>query len=184
VTEIAYERIGAGKTKNGFSEDVTEFPTLSSLTELYCGNGNHTCSLAPYFDEVSAVEIDPRLCAAAAENFKANGVANATVRALPAEAFAAETEGEDAKKLNGALNTEGVVLVDPPRVGLDEKTLALARKFRSIIYIACDFNALHRDLEERGLRRTHVVKELALFDHFPFSAFVEVAVRLERRGDS
>ena len=66
VTEIAYERIGAGKTKNGFSEDVTEFPTLSSLTELYCGNGNHTCSLAPYFDEVSAVEIDPRLCAAAA----------------------------------------------------------------------------------------------------------------------
>jgi tRNA (uracil-5-)-methyltransferase len=174
VTEIAYERIGAGKTTtNGLDseEDVAAFPTLPSLTELYCGNGNHTCSLAPYFDEATAVEIDPRLCAAAAENFKANGVVNATVRALPAEAFAAETE--DALK-NCAVNTEGVVLVDPPRAG----------KFRSIIYVACDFNALHRDLEERGLRRTHVVKELALFDHFPFSAFVEVAVRLERRGDS
>lgn len=45
----------------------------------------------------------------------------------------------------------GVVLVDPPRAGLDPDTLALVRRFRSIVYIACDARSLRRDLHDRGL---------------------------------
>ena len=58
--------------------------TRTRLTELYCGNGTHTVNLARAFRAVTAVEIEPRLCAAARENFAANGVTNASVEATPA----------------------------------------------------------------------------------------------------
>ena len=164
-------------------------PLLPSLVELYSGNGNHTCCLAPHFREVTAVEIEPRLCAAAEENFAANGVENATCRALPAEVFARATQkrgrvrseaGEEPDVLAHA-GERGVVLVDPPRAGLDSDTLALVRRFRSVLYIACDARSLHRDLVDRGLAESHRVRRMALFDHFPFSKFCEVVVWLEAK---
>jgi len=55
----------------------------ASFLELYCGNGNHTVALAPYFKEVVGVELDPALVEAANENLASNGVANARVYCLP-----------------------------------------------------------------------------------------------------
>jgi len=170
---------------------------LPSLVELYSGNGNHTCCLSPHFIRVTAVEIEPRLCAAAYENFTVNGVENAVCRALPAEVFAREktkntlphvkpstsktvkvrdgkrreskemvaedeekveeVEREEEEDILACAGEHGVVLVDPPRAGLDLDTLALVRQFRSILYIACDARSLRRDLVERGLAVGRVV---------------------------
>jgi tRNA/tmRNA/rRNA uracil-C5-methylase (TrmA/RlmC/RlmD family) len=41
-----------------------------------------------------------------------------------------------------------IVLVDPPRAGLDKITLSLVSKFDYIIYISCNPNALYRDLSQ------------------------------------
>jgi tRNA (uracil-5-)-methyltransferase len=150
-----------------------------SLVELFSGNGTHAVNLARFFDAVTCVEIDPRLCDAARENFKKNQIENATARATPAEKFAAA-----AGKKNECETFDDFVLVDPPRAGLDPVTLSLVRTYRTILYIACDSRSLVRDMRERGLEKTHVIRRAAVFDHFPYSKFCEVAVWAERRDDA
>ena len=76
---------------------------------------------------------------------------------------------------------DGVVLVDPPRAGLDADTLELVAGFRTVLYIACDGTSLARDLAST-LGRTHEVRRMALFDHFPSSRFYEVVVWLEAKA--
>mmetsp|Transcript_39381 Transcript_39381/g.111593 ORF Transcript_39381/g.111593 Transcript_39381/m.111593 type:complete len:433 (-) Transcript_39381:1699-2997(-) len=47
--------------------------------ELYCGNGNHTVALGPWFRRVVGIELDAALVKAANENLANNGVHNAHV---------------------------------------------------------------------------------------------------------
>ena len=162
-----------------------------SLTELYCGNGTHAVNLARAFHAVTAVEIEPRLCAAAEENFAANGVTNARVQATPAETFSArrsasgddDDDDDDDAETNETETADDFILVDPPRAGLDPVTLSLVRRYRTIVYIACDSRSLVRDLRERKLSQTHELKRAAVFDHFPYSEFCEVVVWAERRRE-
>ena len=186
----ACEDILLARNKKGLGLGSTPLSTLPWLLELYCGNGNHAVSLSPRFGRVTAVEIEPRLVAAANENFAVNGVANATVTALPAETFArARTgtgsrgllDGDDVDQLLADAWRDGTVLVDPPRAGLDEDTLALVAGFGSVLYVACDCTSLARDLKST-LGKTHEVRRMALFDHFPGSRFCEVVVWLEAKA--
>ena len=185
------EDILLARNKRGVGYGLTPVSNLPWLLELYCGNGNHAVSLSPRFGRVVAVEIEPRLVAAANENFAVNGVANATVLpAMPAETFArARTgtgcggllDGDDVDQLLADAWRDGTVLVDPPRAGLDSDTLALVTGFRSVLYVACDCAALARDLQST-LGKTHEVRRMALFDHFPGSRFCEVVVWLEAKA--
>ena len=177
-----------GKRKKDFSLKKRRKP---SLTELYCGNGTHAVNLARAFHAVTAVEIEPRLCAAAEENFAANGVTNARVQATPAETFSArrsasggdDDDDDDDAETNETETADDFILVDPPRAGLDPVTLSLVRRYRTIVYIACDSRSLVRDLRERKLSQTHELKRAAVFDHFPYSEFCEVVVWAERRRE-
>jgi tRNA (uracil-5-)-methyltransferase len=177
-----------GKRKKDFSLKKKRKP---SLTELYCGNGTHAVNLARAFHAVTAVEIEPRLCAAAEENFAANGVTNARVQATPAETFSArrsasggdDDDDDDDAETNETETADDFILVDPPRAGLDPVTLSLVRRYRTIVYIACDSRSLVRDLRERKLSQTHELKRAAVFDHFPYSEFCEVVVWAERRRE-
>ena len=74
-----------------------------------------------------------------------------------------------------------VVLVDPPRGGLDEHTRALVQQFHFIIYISCNPQSLLRDMKAT-LASTHSVTRFAFLDHFPYTHHVECAVLLEARG--
>ncbi|HFU77292.1 MAG TPA: tRNA (uridine(54)-C5)-methyltransferase TrmA, partial [Epsilonproteobacteria bacterium] len=71
------------------------------------------------------------------------------------------------------------VLVDPPRAGLDEGTIALISQIENIIYISCNPETLARDLEI--LSQTHDVKEAAMFDQFPHTEHVESGVFLRKK---
>ena len=123
-------------------------------------------NLARAFHAVTAVEIEPRLCAAAEENFAANGVTNARVQATPAETFSARRsasgDDDDDAETNETETTDDFILVDPPRAGLDPVTLSLVRRYRTIVYIACDSRSLVRDLRERKLSQTHELKRATL----------------------
>ena len=136
-----------------------------SLLEMYSGNGNHTVALAKYFDRVAAVELSGVLCEAARENLARNGVDNAKVLHSPSEsvargmlrrkkrheegragkaamAAAAGGSGDDGGSTSGAIDFDvdayDVVLVDPPRAGLDADTLDLVSRFEVVLYISCD----------------------------------------------
>lgn len=158
----------------------------ADLLELYCGNGNFTIPLATQFRKVLATEISKTSVKAAHENFALNEATNIEVLRMSSE------------ELSSALNKERVfhrlrhidldsynintVLVDPPRAGLDDNTRHLIAGFANILYISCNPETLHRDLQI--LSQTHTVEAFALFDQFPYTHHMESGVFLKRRVKS
>jgi tRNA (uracil-5-)-methyltransferase len=70
------------------------------------------------------------------------------------------------------------IFVDPPRAGLDDTTRALVKNFDQIIYVSCNPETLHRDLEE--LTKTHSIENFALFDQFSYTHHIESGLILKK----
>lgn len=152
------------------------------LLELYCGCGNHTVALATFFSEVVAVELDPALVLVARENLKANGIDNAVVHRVAAEEYAKESHKFDTETTACDVKIEfrfNVILLDPPRAGIDPVTLELAMRFSNILIISCNQSRLHNTL--KTMQNTHEVKRFTLMDHFPYTAHTECGVWLQKR---
>jgi len=71
------------------------------------------------------------------------------------------------------------VFVDPPRAGIDEKSLEFISQFETIIYISCNPDTLKRDIEI--LKDSFELKEFAIFDQFPYTDHIESGVILQTR---
>jgi len=153
------------------------------LLESYCGLGNFTLPLSHYFEKVLATEISKRSIQAALENCALNGVDNITFARLSSEEMTQALCGVRAfSRLKGiALQNYdfSTVLVDPPRAGLDEGTIALISAIEHIIYISCNPHTLARDLEI--LSQTHEVRAAAMYDQFPHTEHVESGVFLRKK---
>ncbi len=150
--------------------------------ECYCGLGNFTIPLSKYFDKVLATEISKNSIKAAIENCKLNGVDNIDfIRLNAAETAEAISGVREFRRLKGidldSFNFSAT-LVDPPRAGLDEASLNLAKSIDKVIYISCNPSTLAQNLKE--LTKTHKVKKAALFDQFPYTTHIESGVVLER----
>ncbi|SBS24551.1 tRNA/tmRNA (uracil-C(5))-methyltransferase [Marinomonas spartinae] len=164
--------------------DVTK-DTSGDLLEMYCGNGNFSIPLARHFDRVVATEISKVSVQSAQLNIALNGLNNLQVVKMASEDVSAALNGDVA--LPKALVQAGmevlnpsVVLVDPPRAGLDDATVELVRKVDCILYISCNPETLKANLE--ALSSTHKVVRYAMFDQFPYTHHVETGVFLERIG--
>jgi len=156
----------------------------TDLLELYCGNGNFTIPLATHFRRVLATEISKTSVKAAHENFAMNTVSNALVLRMSSEELTSALNKERSfRRLHGVdLDSYAIstVLVDPPRAGLDAASREFIAGFNNIIYISCNPETLHRDLEI--LTKSHHVKDFALFDQFPYTHHMECGVFLTKRG--
>ena len=76
-----------------------------------------------------------------------------------------------------------IVLVDPPRKGLDNTTIKnlLAIKPKRLIYISCNPATLSRDLAK--LEDLYEIKSIKPVDMFPFTSHVEVVSVLGRKDE-
>lgn len=175
------------------------------LLELYCGNGNHTMALSKIFDRVLAVELNSRLVEACQDNLALNNISNVEVRCVNAGSFCRSIvksrrwESRPPKKLpHGPAQDLSepevplkvyqfqVILVDPPRAGLDDMTCRAVAQFDHVIYISCNPYSLQRDMlklrdfDSKAKRSPLQVSKFAFFDHFPFTKHNEVGVLLSR----
>lgn len=153
------------------------------LLEMYCGNGNFSLYLADNFNRVLATEIAASSVDAAQFNIAINDIQNVDIVRLSAEEFTEAMNGvREFRRLRGidlkSYQCE-TILVDPPRSGLDEKSVAMVSAFQKIVYISCNPETLANNLA--ALSRTHRVTAMALFDQFPFTHHVEAGVVLEKR---
>uniref|UniRef100_A0A3B0LX77 tRNA/tmRNA (uracil-C(5))-methyltransferase n=1 Tax=Arsenophonus endosymbiont of Trialeurodes vaporariorum TaxID=235567 RepID=A0A3B0LX77_9GAMM len=157
--------------------------TQGDLLELYCGNGNFSIALAQNFNRVLATEIAKPSVAAAQYNIEANKINNVKIIRMSAEDFTQAIRGErQFKRLEGVDLTSykcETILIDPPRCGLNEKTLELVQKYPRILYISCNPNTLCHNLNI--LNKTHKIDRLALFDQFPYTHHIECGVLLEKK---
>ncbi len=163
------------------------------LCELYCGAGNFTIPLSSKFDKVLATEISKTSIKAAKQNCELNDVSNIEFIRMSSEEFVeglnevrefrrlkdVNLNDYSFKKGSPTSDQHSTIFVDPPRAGLDETTTKLSQEFEQIIYISCNPETLHRDLEE--LTKTHEIKHFALFDQFVYTKHIECGVVLHKR---
>jgi tRNA (uracil-5-)-methyltransferase len=154
------------------------------LLELYCGAGNFSLPLAEDFNSVIGTEIAKPSVHAAQYNITANNIDNVKIVRLSAEEFVeALNQKRTFSRLEGIQLQDyqfDTVLVDPPRAGLDEKTVECVQQFKNIIYISCNPETLVDNLQT--LCETHKVAYSALFDQFPFTHHMETGVLLTRKS--
>lgn len=158
----------------------------ADLLELYCGNGNFTLPLSQYFRQVLATEVAKTSVNAARHNIIHNHRHNIAIARLSAQEF---TEAFNGKRQFKRLAQDNIdindyhvktIFVDPPRAGVDKETLTLMQQFEHILYISCNPDTLHDNLQQ--LTNTHDIKRVALFDQFPYTHHIEMGVWLQLRA--
>ncbi|MWN90060.1 tRNA (uridine(54)-C5)-methyltransferase TrmA [Gilliamella sp. Pra-s65] len=150
------------------------------LLEFYCGNGNFSIALAQNFRKVLATEIAKASVYSAQHNIAVNHIDNLVIARLSAEEFTCAIKKErEFNRLKG-INLDDyqceTVLVDPPRAGVDLNTINILKSYKKIIYISCNPNTLHNNLQL--LTQTHSIQHFAMFDQFPYTDHIETGVVL------
>jgi len=145
---------------------------MSHLVDLYAGIGVLGLKHRDRAQKVTLVESHP------------GAVADARRNVDQLEAIHVTVVGEDAATAAAKALDPGTdaVILDPPRAGCAPPVLdalAALEGAPTLLYASCDPRSLARDLArlaEAGFR----VRDLALFDMFPHTPHVEVAVALQR----
>ena len=165
------------------ADDLGERSERGDLLELYCGNGNFSVAMANKFDRVMATEISKTSVNAAQVNIADNKVDNLIIARLSSEEFVQALRGEATftrlKDIDLNSYDFRTVLVDPPRAGLDDESVKQVQGYDNIIYISCNPDTLHNNLQV--LTETHDIVRLALFDQFPYTHHIETGVFLRRK---
>ena len=143
--------------------------------DLYCGIGTISLFMSKFAKKVYGVEIVEEAIVAAKENAKMNNVDNT-------EFIAGDVEKVLDKLVNVKQIMPDIIMVDPPRRGLDNTSIENIKKVRpkKVVYISCNPATLVRDLAK--LEEIYEVKQITPVDMFPFTSHVEVCALLELKN--
>lgn len=188
---FAYEENGFTQPNTNVNVQMIEWVlentknSSKDLCELYCGGGNFTIPLSTKFRKVLATEISKTSIKSALRNCSLNKIESISFIRMSAEDFVQALNKVRAFNRLKDINLDNyefdTIFMDPPRSGLDDTTRNLAKDFENIIYISCNPETLHRDLEE--LTKTHEIEKFALFDQFAFTNHIESGVILRKLKD-
>ena len=152
LADIVKEYVGSGR----------------KLLDLYCGVGFFSLQLFKVFEEVIGLESSPPSTRIARENAKINGAFNTRFSLLKVQDWKPKTHFD-------------VVIVDPPRTGLDrgviEKIAALAPQ--KIIYVSCDVSTFTRDAKG-FMKNGYTIEDVKLVDMFSQTHHVESVALIKK----
>ena len=136
------------------------------LFDLYCGIGTIGIFASKFVKKVYGIEIVEQAIEDAKENAKINEIDNI-------EFFAGDVEKIFDKLMKEKQAFPDVVIVDPPRRGLDANTIQtlLALEPKKIVYISCNPATLVRDI--KMLEEKFETSEIQPLDMFPFTSHIE-----------
>ena len=142
------------------------------LLDLYCGVGTISIYLNNEVDNIIGVEIVKSAIENANKNVELNN--------LDLKRFNYISSSADSK-IDENLKNIDVVIVDPPRKGLEKNVITSIskNKVNDVIYVSCDPGTLARDLKlftELG----YMVSDIKLVDMFPNTMHVECVVLMSK----
>ena len=139
-----------------------------TILDLYCGTGTIGIYISDYVKEVIGIDYNESNINDANKNKELNNVNNISFICDKVENKIDEFKDID------------LVIVDPPRAGLDVKTKKYLKEINSkeIIYVSCDPITLARDIKDLD---TYKVKYIKVFNMFPRTYHCESIAVLERR---
>lgn len=138
------------------------------LLDLYCGAGTIGIYLANNFNSVRGIEQNESAIKGANLNKSINDILNISFVC------------EKASDINEIV--EDVVVVDPPRSGLDSTTIKriLDSRIERLIYVSCNPITLARDINI--LKDKYNLVGMSLFDMFPNTSHAECVSVLYRKN--
>lgn len=142
------------------------------LFDLYCGIGTIGIFASKYVNKVYGIEIVQQAIEDAKENAKINDVKNI-------EFICGDVEVTFDELINKEKIVPTAIIVDPPRKGLDNKTVENIAKIQpaKLVYISCNPATMVRDLTK--LENIYNIKAIQPVDMFPWTNGVESITILE-----
>ena len=171
VSPKAFFQINTSNISNLYDEIVKygNFNKNDKVVDLYCGVGSISLYIAKYVKSVLGIEIIPDAIKDAKENAKINEIDNANFLC-----------GDVSKLIDDNIDGD-ILIVDPPRIGLDKHTVNVINEkgIQKLIYVSCDVMTLVRDIK---LLTNYEVKDISVVDMFPGTHHVECVSLLCRRN--
>jgi 23S rRNA (uracil1939-C5)-methyltransferase len=150
-----------------------ELPPSPRVAEFYAGVGAIGLSLLGSVQQLTLNEVAPASLEGLARGVEAlDTAARRKLDIVPGPAGAAADAARDAD----------VVIVDPPRKGLDAplRSALQERPPRLLLYVSCSLESLRSDLAALLQGGTLRLAGLTAFNLMPFTDHVETVARLER----
>ena len=157
-------------------ETAIGFAALTGGEEVWdvcCGIGTISLCMSDKAKYVHGLEIVPEAIEDAKRNATLNGINNADYICAAAEDYLPAHKDEI---------TADVIVLDPPRKGMDEAALGAIADVAPdrIVYVSCDSATLARDIKYLT-GRGYEVKRVRCADMFPQTVHVECVVLLTQR---
>lgn len=171
MSQTAFFQVNTAQTEKLYNKVKEYIKTNVSPTvlDLYCGTGTIGIYISDYAKKVIGIEINSDAIADAKVNAEKNGVMNIDF-----------FDGDTKELLNHGNYKADVIIVDPPRSGLDQEVVTDIIKInpKEIVYVSCDPITLARDL--KLFNEKYKVVEITPFDMFPNTYHVECVVLLRK----
>ena len=154
---------------NKIISDFLKNKKINNVLDLYSGTSLWGILVSDKVKEVTSIEINKEACLNAHDNLQKNNINNVKV-----------INGDVANYIDKFKDID-LVIIDPPRSGLDKKTREYLKRINSkyIIYVSCDMQTLKRDLYE--LNETYKTNSINLVDMFRGTYHCESITILERK---
>lgn len=172
ISPTAFFQVNTNQAEKLYNKAI-EYANISPedlVLDLYCGTGTIGILASKYAKKVIGIELNKQAVYDANENKKLNNIQNVEFYA-----------GDVGSILNKHNYKPDVIIVDPPRAGLNHLAISqiLKIKPKKLIYISCDIMTLTRDL--KILMDSYNIVELTPVDMFPMTSHVEAITILDRR---
>lgn len=145
------------------------------LFDLYCGIGTIGIFASKYVKKVYGIEIVEQAIKDAKENAKMNDIQNI-------DFIVGDVEQAFDELINKKNIIPTAIIVDPPRKGLDDRTIENIIKVRPkrLVYISCNPATMVRDLAK--LEDTYTITKIQPVDMFPYTKHVECVAVLTQKN--
>ena len=151
---------------------AAELTGKEKVVDAYCGVGTIGLWVADKAAEIRGMDVIPESIEDAKKNAARHGIKHAKYVTGKAEVLLPKWTKEGW--------TPDVVIVDPPRTGLDGQLLdtILKVKPKKVVYVSCNPSTLAKDIQV--LSKNYKVEYMQPVDMFPQTSHIETVTRLTR----
>ena len=173
VKAFAFFQTNIDAVERLYSDVLDVVPDVSDKTvyDLYCGTGTISQLMASKAKAVYGIDIVEDSIEAARSNTELNGIKNCHYIC-----------GDVKEKLDEIPEKPDIIVVDPPRVGIHDKAVAMLCSYGidEIVYVSCNPKTLCINLDSFRANG-YEIKQIKSYDNFPMTKHIEVVARIQKK---
>lgn len=172
ISKNSFFQVNQAITEKIYNEIRSNIEKINpkNVLDLYCGTGTIGIYIADLVKNVIGIEVIKDAVLDANFNKELNDIDNISF-----------ILGKVEDKIKDIKDNIDLIIVDPPRSGLDKKVIPVINKLKAknIIYVSCNPITLVRDL--KLLKDNYNIEYIKPYDMFPNTYHCETICVLERR---